>query len=104
MVGGPEGTSPIEGRVVEAVNVDTGERTSKTTNNAGGFAFQLKPGKYRVELSLRPGETLSKQPGVITLNQSDVDAHADFILGNPRVARPRGPSYRSDNGLGAPIV
>ena len=103
-VRGPEGTSSLEGRLVEVVNVETGERQTATTNPAGGFSFKLKPGKYRVNLPLREGESLVRQPGVIDLNRSDVDAHADFVLGTPRVSRPRGPVYRGDDGLGAPIA
>ena len=34
-VRGPEGTSPIEGRSVEVINVDTSERQRATTNNSG---------------------------------------------------------------------
>lgn len=104
MVRGPEGTSAIEGRIVEVINVDTGERRRETTNSAGGFSFTLKPGQYRVVLTLQEGEALSKQPGTITLDKSDVDAHADFVLGNPRVSRPRSPSYRTYDGLGAAIA
>ena len=108
MVRGPEGTSAPEGRIVgrivEVINVDTGERRRETTNSAGGFSFTLKPGQYRVVLTLQEGEALSKQPGTITLDKSDVDAHADFVLGNPRVSRPRSPSYRTYDGLGAAIA
>jgi hypothetical protein len=103
-VRGPEGTSSIDGRVVEVVNVDTGERQRATTNNAGGFTFKLPPGKYRVEVTLREGESIVKQPGVIHLNRSDVDAHADFVLGSVRVSRPRPTQFRSDDGLGSPIA
>lgn len=103
-VRGPEGTSAIEGRVVEVVNVDTGERQRATTNNAGGFTFKVRPGKYRVEITLRDGESILKQPGVMNVNRSDVDAHADFILGSVRVSRPRPAQYRSDDGLGAPVA
>jgi hypothetical protein len=103
-VRGPEGTSSIDGRVVEVVNVDTGERQRATTNTAGGFTFKLPPGKYRVEVTLREGESIVKQPGVIHLNRSDVDAHADFVLGSVRVSRPRPTQFRSDDGLGSPIA
>jgi hypothetical protein len=103
-VRGPESVSAIEGRIVEVVNLETNERQRVTTNNAGGFTFKVKPGRYRVELTLREGESLVKQPGVMNVNRSDVDAHADFILGSVRVARPRGPAYRTDNGLGSPIA
>jgi hypothetical protein len=102
-VRGPEGTSAIEGRQVEVVNVDTGERQHMVTNNAGGFTFKVKPGKYRVELALHEGETLLKKPDVINVNRSDVDAHADFIVGAARVSRPRCRAPRADDGLGSAI-
>ena len=101
---GPEGTSAIDGRNVEVVNIVTGERQRTTTNNAGGFTFKVKPGKYRVELTLQDGETLIKHPDVIDVNRSDVDAHADFIVGAAKVARPRYHAPRADDGLGAAIA
>ncbi len=101
-VRGPEGTSPVTGRAVEVVNIQTGDRQKTTTNPAGGFTFKVKPGKYRVELALLEGEVLVKRPGVMTIDPSDVDAHADFVLGSSRVMRPRWPRLRGDDGLGAP--
>lgn len=101
-VRGPEGTSPIVGRTVAVVNLDTGERQQTTTNNAGGFTFKVPPGKYQVELTLRDGEVIVKRPGVMSVNRSDVDAHADFVLGTARTARPRSPVQRGFDGLGAP--
>jgi hypothetical protein len=103
-VRGPESSASIEGRTVEVINVATGERQRASTNNAGGFTFKVKPGKYRVELTLRQGEALVRQPGVISVNRSDVDAHADFVLGTARISRPRGPAYRVDDGLGSPVA
>ena len=101
-VRGPEGTSPLDGRTVAVVNVDSGERQQTTTNSAGGFTFKVKPGKYRVELALRNGEVMVKRPSVIDVNRSDVDAHADFVLGVSRVMQPRTRLRRGDDGLGAP--
>jgi hypothetical protein len=103
-VRGPEGTSAIEGRSVEVINVDTGERQRVLTSNSGGFTFKVKPGKYRVELALQDGETLLKRPDVINVNRSDVDAHADFILGVPRISRPSKRIPRADDGLGSAIA
>jgi hypothetical protein len=102
-VRGPEGTSAIADREVRVINVETGERQVTRTNNAGGFTFKVKPGKYRVELALLNGESLLKQPGVMTVNRSDVDAHADFVVGSGKVARPRPPSSQVD-WLGPPIA
>jgi hypothetical protein len=45
-----------------------------------------------------------RQPGIIQVNRSDVDAHADFVLGTARISRPRGPAYRVDDGLGSPVA
>jgi len=103
-VRGPEGTSPIDGRMVEITNVDTGEKQRVATNNAGGFTFKVKPGKYQVQLTLLEGEVLVKKPSVINVNRSDVDAHADFVLGTARVLKPRLMQPRGDNGLGAPTA
>jgi hypothetical protein len=86
------------------VNLETGARERTTTSNVGGFTFKVRPGRYRVELTLLDGETLVKRPGVIDVNRSDVDAHADFVVGSARVARPRFAAPRTDNGLGPPIA
>lgn len=103
-VRGPEGTSSVEGRRVEVINLDTNERQRTTTSNVGGFTFKVKPGKYRVQVTLQEGESIIKQPGVMTVNRSDVDAHADFIIGTVRVLRPK---YHApapaDPALGFPI-
>jgi hypothetical protein len=101
-VRGPEGTSAIENRDVTVINVETGTRAQGKTNNAGGFTFKVAPGKYRVELALVPGEVLVKQPGVINVNRSDVDAHADFVVGSRKDARPRFTAPRLYDGLGSP--
>lgn len=101
-VRGPEGTSPVDGRPVEVVNIETGERHRATTGTAGGFTFKVPPGKYRVELTLRSGESIVKHPNIIDLTRSDVDTHVDFLISTPRVSRPRG--YRAEDGLGAPMA
>ena len=103
-VRGPEGTSPVDGRAVEVVNVDTGARQRVLTSNVGGFTFKVKPGKYRVEMTLREGETIVKSPGVIDVNRSDVDANADFVIGASSVLRPRYHAPRADDGLGAAVA
>jgi hypothetical protein len=102
-VRGPEGTSSIEGRVVEVVNLETNERQRTSTSNVGGFTFKVRPGKYRVHVALQEGESILKAPDVLTVNRSDVDAHADFIIGSGRVLRPRAPVSQVDPSLGPPI-
>jgi hypothetical protein len=102
-VRGPEDAAAIEGRVVEVENVANGERQRTTTNSAGGFTFKVAPGRYRVHLVLRDGERIVKAPGEMQVNTSDVDAHADFVIGAVRPARPRlAPSL--EPGLAPPVA
>ena len=103
-VRGPAGASPAGSRTVEVINVTTGERQRTSTSNGGSFTFKLKPGQYRVELTLRDGESLVKQPGVIDVNRSDGDAHADFVVRASGVARPRYRAPRADDGLGSAVA
>ena len=103
-VRGPQGTTAIDARAIEAVNLSTGERRRTTTNGAGGFSFRLEPGKYRVELTLREGESLVKQPGIINVDNGSVDTRADFVLGASRAARPLHRAPRGGDGLGSAIA
>lgn len=102
-VRGPEGTSAVEGRVVEVVNIETGERQRVATNRAGGFTVRVKPGKYRAHVALRDGESLVRQPRPIELHPSDI-ARADFVIGSVRVSTPRSPGSQHDPALLAPVV
>jgi len=89
---------------VVVVNLATNQRRRVTTDEAGGFSVTLEPGDYRVELTLHEGEAIVRQPGVIHVDRSDVDADADFVIGTGRISRPRGPAYRVDDGLGSPVA
>ena len=94
----------MPGRDVVILNTDTGARHAAQTGANGGFTIQLPAGQYRVELPVRTGETLVKRPGLVNLGKGDIDSHIEFVLGPARIVRPRGPAYRLDNGLGAPIT
>ena len=92
------------GRDVHVVDTETGARHTAQTAANGGFTIQLPAGKYRIELPLKDGEALIKRPGTVDLGKGDIDPHIEVVLGAVRVSRPRGPAYRLDNGLGAPIT
>lgn len=98
-VHGP-GEIALPGRTVEVVNVVTGEKHATTTANNGGFAIDLPRGRYRLELPLRGGEALVKQPDVVDLDRGG--STIEFVVSPARAAHH--PSYRLDNGLGAPIA
>lgn len=100
---GPEGTTAVEGRVVDVIDVTTNRRQRLTTDQNGGFSVTLDPGDYRVVLTLLDGEAIVRQPGVIHVDRSDVDTDADFVIGTSRISRPR-PAYKVDDGLGSPVA
>ena len=100
---GPGGTTAVEGRIVDVIDTTTNRRQRVTTDEHGGFSVTLDPGDYRVVLRLVEGEAIVREPGVIHVDRSDVDANADFVIGTSRVSRPR-PAYKVDDGLGSPVA
>ena len=105
-VRGPERAITVDGRIVELVNLATRERTRVATGEDGGYTVRVHPGDYRVELTLREGEALVREPGVIHVNRAGSAGDGDFVVGTigGRVARPRSPKYRTDDGLGSPVA
>jgi hypothetical protein len=104
IVRGPDGSPAVVGRTVDAINTTTGERRSAKTADNGGFTILVPPGKYRLELTLKDGETIVKRPGIVEMDKGDIDSHIEFVLGPSRIARPHGPAYHIDNGLGSPVA
>ena len=88
------------------MNLATRERTRVATGEDGGYTARVHPGDYRVELTLREGEALVREPGVIHVNRAGSAGDGDFVVGTigARVARPRSPKYRTDDGLGSPVA
>jgi hypothetical protein len=104
IVSGLERTVPVAGRTVEIVDMRTGQRRTVQTTSSGGFAAKLPIGRYRLELPLREGEALLKQPEDVDLEDSGAYSQNEFVVGTLHVVRPRAPRYRLDDGLGSPIA
>jgi hypothetical protein len=68
------------GRKVTLTEVTTPAHYDTTTAANGGYTIQVTPGTYRIELELRPGETLEKHPADTHVNSSDLDAGRDFVV------------------------
>ena len=67
-------------RKVTAINTETGTRYDATTGTNGGYTIQVPQGTYRLEVELRDGETVAKQPGETKINRSDLDTRRDFVI------------------------
>jgi hypothetical protein len=76
------GGDVLPGRRVNAIQVGTSQRYSAVTNVTGGFSIPVPPGKYRLEPELREGEKVVRDPGIVNINKSDLDANLEIIVGS----------------------
>jgi hypothetical protein len=76
-----ENGDPLPGRRVAAVHVGSAQRYSAVSSVTGGFSIPVPPGEYRLEVELREGEVVKRQPGVINIDKSDLDANLDVVIG-----------------------
>ena len=72
--------TPLPGRKVTLVNVDTGEKLEASTAANGGYTIKVPRGNYRLEVELRPGEALSTKPDDVHITTSDIDAGRNFVI------------------------
>jgi hypothetical protein len=70
----------VPDRKVTAVEVSTGARYDATTGANGGYTIKVPEGTYRLEVELRPGEVVARQPGETRVNKSDLDPRRDFTI------------------------
>jgi hypothetical protein len=73
--------TPLEGRRVSAIDVATEKHYDVTTASNGGFTIKVPPGRYRLEVELRGGDQLAKQPEQRQVNVGDLDEELDFVIG-----------------------
>jgi carboxypeptidase family protein len=70
----------VPGRKVTAIETKTGERHETTTAANGGYTIQVPKGTYRLQIELRPGEALAKQPEETHVGNADLDTTRDFVI------------------------
>ena len=80
MVSTPDPAVAVPGRKVTAVETTNGSRYDTTTAANGGYTIKVPEGTYRIEVELRPGEALAKQPDTTKVNNSDLDSGRDFVI------------------------
>ena len=72
--------TPLQGRRVTAIDMGTDMRYDATTANAGGYTIKVPLGHYRLEVELRGGEQLARQPEETHITIGDVDAQRNFVI------------------------
>ena len=73
-------TIPLTNRKVTVVNTSTGARYDATTAINGGYTIRVPAGTYRIEVELRAGEVVTKQPSPTSVGNGDLDAGRDFTI------------------------
>src|SRR6476646_8382132 len=58
----------VPGRKVTAIETTNGSHYDTTTATNGGYTIKVPEGTYRIEIELRPGEALAKQPDTMRVN------------------------------------
>ena len=69
----------VAGRKVTAID-GAGKRFDATTGVNGGFTIKVPEGTYRLEVELKSGERVTKQPGETKINKGDLDPKRDFVI------------------------
>jgi hypothetical protein len=72
--------TPLQGRRVTAIEMGTDMRYDATTANTGGYTIKVPLGHYRLEVELRGGEQLARQPEETHITIGDVDAQRNFVI------------------------
>jgi hypothetical protein len=80
MVSTADSTVAVPGRKVTAIEVSKGTRFDTTTGTNGGYTIKVPEGTYRLEIELRPTETLAKRPDETQVNNGDLDPGRDFVI------------------------
>jgi carboxypeptidase family protein len=80
IVSTPDPAVAVPGRKVTAVETTKGSRYDTTTAANGGYTIQVPEGTYRIEVELRPGEAIAKQPDTTKVSNSDLDSGRDFVI------------------------
>jgi hypothetical protein len=79
-----DGDAPVVTRRVRIVPLDGGTPYETTTNAAGTYTVKVRPGRYRLEVELHPGERVVKQPEDTEVNPSDLDPDRNFVISAAR--------------------
>ena len=72
--------TPLDGRRVSAIDIGTEKHYDATTAVNGGYTIKVPLGHYRLEVELRGGEQLARQPEETHITIGDVDAQRNFVI------------------------
>jgi hypothetical protein len=72
--------TPLSARRVTAINVSTAAKFETSTASNGGYTIKVPSGRYRLQVDLGEGESLSTAPPEMDVNRGDIDSGRDFLI------------------------
>ena len=75
-----DANAALEGRKVTAIDAAGGKRFEATTGANGGYTIKVPVGTYRLEVELKQGDRVSKQPSETKIDKGDLDAQRNFVI------------------------
>jgi hypothetical protein len=72
--------TPLPGRKVTVINAESGAKLETSTAANGGYTIKVPRGHYRLEVELRPNESLTTKPDDVHITASDLDAGRNFVI------------------------
>ena len=82
-----DGSMALTTRKITITNTKTGEKFDSTTGPNGGYTVKVPEGTYHIDVEVRDGEVVSKQPDDTQVNNGDLDSGRDFEITVRRAAR-----------------
>lgn len=82
-----DGSMALTTRHITVVNTKTGQKFEGTTGPNGGYTIKVPEGTYHIDVEVRDGEMVSKQPDDTQINNGDLDSGRDFEITVRRAAR-----------------
>jgi hypothetical protein len=83
-----DGSMALTTRKITVTNTKTGEKFVGTTGANGGYTIKVpQEGTYHIEVEVRDGEVVTKQPEDTLVNNGDLDSGRDFEITVRRAAR-----------------
>ena len=83
-----DGSMALTTRKITVTETKTGEKFVGTTGPNGGYTIKVPhEGTYHIEVEIRDGEVISKQPDDTLVNNGDLDSGRDFEITVRRAAR-----------------
>jgi hypothetical protein len=87
-----EEKAPLPGRMVTAIDEQSNATFRTTTGSNGGYTLKVPAGRYRLDIELRPGESLAERPDPTDVAVGDIDSARNFVV--TRASRGETPAQR----------